>query len=250
MNIAVVTGASSGMGKYFSLMIPDYFKDIDEIWLIARREERLTDLAKYTHISAKIFVGDLLESEVFLKLESELKNSKANVKLLVNSAGFGKNGTFMNILKGKPLMQKDMVSLNCASLTQMCEVVLPYMKKGGRIINVASGAAFCPQPKFAVYAATKSFVLSFSRALNEELKSRNISVTAVCPGPVDTEFFNTAGNITSPLKKLMIAKPEKVVKKALKDSIKKKELSVYGLSMKVSRIGSKILPTKLLMKFF
>lgn len=250
MNIAIVTGASSGMGKYFSLMIPDYFKDVDEIWLIARRKNRLDEITRYISVPCKVFQGDLCDDNIYNKLNSELKEYNATVKLLVNCAGFGKNGTFENILKEDDHIQSNMVELNCTSLIKMCETSLGYMGKNSRIINVASGSAFCPQPGFAVYAATKSFVLSYSRALKAELKDKNIFVTAVCPGPVDTEFFNTAGKITSPLKKLVIARPEKVVKKALKDSLNKKELSVYGISIKLSRLAAKIFPHKFIMRFF
>ena len=249
MNIAVVTGASSGMGRYFALMIPDYFKNIDEIWLVARRKERLQDISKYISVPCKIFSGDLCNSDVYNQM-SEALNENSSIKVLVNCAGFGKNGTFEDIVKENDHMQSDMVNLNCTSLVKMCELFIKYMKRGSRIINVASGSAFCPQPGFSIYAATKSFVLSFSRSLGVELNNRKIYVTAVCPGPVDTDFFNTAGEITSPVKKFVIAKPEKVVKRALEDSLKKKELSVYGISMKFSHIASKILPSKLIMKFF
>ena len=250
MNIAVVTGASSGMGKYFSLMIPDYFNNIDEIWLIARREDKLIGVSKYISVPCKVIKGDLCSKETYTRLSNALNEKNVNVKLLVNCAGFGKNGTFENIAVSNDNIQSDMVNVNCTSLVRMCEVMIKYMKPGSRIINVASGSAFCPQPGFAVYAATKSFVLSFSRAVGMELKKKKIYVTAVCPGPVDTEFFNTAGNITSPVKKLVMAKPEKVVKKALNDSLKKKELSVYGMSIKLSHIVSKIIPHKLIMRFF
>ena len=123
------------------------------------------------------------------------------------------------------------------------------MKQGGRIIQLASSAAFLPQPKFSVYAATKSYVLSFSRALNEELRKHKIYVTAVCPGPVDTEFFDRAekGADTLFIKKLVMARPEKVVAKALLDARNKKEISVYGLLMQLFYVMSKILPHKLML---
>ena len=250
MNVAIITGASSGMGRYFSLMTPLYFKDVDEIWLIARRKNILEDIATYIDIPCKVLAGDLLAEDIYTKTDDLLKSRNASVKLLVNCAGFGKNGYFEKIEKDNHCMQSSMVSLNCTAVVKMCEVVLKYMHNGSHIINVASGAAFCPQPGFSVYAATKSFVLSFSRSLGAELKNRKIYVTAVCPGPVDTEFFNTAGQITSSVKKLVIAKPDKVVKKALSDSLRKKELSVYGLSMKFSHLASKIIPKRLIMKFF
>jgi len=143
-----------------------------------------------------------------------------------------------------------MCDVNMTALTKMIAISLPYMnERRANIINVASAAAFCPQPSFAVYAATKSYVLSFSRALNEELRKQNIHVTAVCPGPVDTEFFERAekGSDTLFIKKLVMAKPDKVVAKALMDARNKKEVSVYGVLMQLFYLASKVLPHKLML---
>lgn len=171
-----------------------------------------------------------------------------NVRMLVNAAGFGRSGEFADILSEGKKIQTDMVDLNCRALTRMTQMTLPWMERGSRIVNLASAAAFCPQPGFAVYAATKSYVLSFSRALGAELKPYGIYVTAVCPGPVDTEFFRVSGELTSPLKKLSLAKAPLVVHKALKDSRKRKEVSVYGASMKAARAGAKLLPHSIILK--
>ena len=143
-----------------------------------------------------------------------------------------------------------MIDLNCRALTAITEICLPFMRKDSRIINLASAAAFCPQPSFAVYAATKAYVLSFSRALHMELKSKGIYVTAVCPGPVKTEFFRVSGELTGTLKKLTAAGTQAVVRKALKDSLAKKQLSVYGPPMKAARAGAKLLPHSLIMKLY
>ena len=114
-------------------------------------------------------------------------------------------------------------------MTLLC---LARMGRGSRIVNLASAAAFCPQPSFAVYAATKSYVLSFSRALRAELSGRGILVTAVCPGPVDTEFFDVSGRTDNPWKKWTRADPSKVVHRALKDRRAGKERAITGLPMK------------------
>lgn len=142
--------------------------------------------------------------------------AQANVKLLVNASGFGKIGTVGNL----PLDDETgMVELNCEALCAVTHMVLPYMSENSRILQFASAASFLPQPGFAIYAATKAFVLSYSRALREELRPRRIGVTAVCPGPVKTEFFDiaeTTGEI--PLyKRLVMADPHKVVKLAIRD---------------------------------
>ena len=142
-----------------------------------------------------------------------------------------------------------MVRLNCEALCAVTRLVLPYMPHNSRIIQFASAAAFLPQPDFAVYAASKAFVLSYSRALGEELRDRDIYVTAVCPGPVKTEFLElaeTTGQI--PLyKRLVMANPRHVVRKALKDSIMGRPVSVYGLTMKVFLLLTKILPHSMIL---
>lgn len=247
MKIAIVTGASSGMGKEAIIQIADRFGGIDEIWAIARREERLRNLRKHLPVPLRILPFDLTEEEALHKLRNVLLERKPNVKILVNSAGYGKIG------KVGDLSMEDetgMVRLNCEALCAVTHLVLPYMSAHSRIIQFASSASFLPQPKFAIYAATKSFVLSYSRALNAELKPRGISVTAVCPGPVKTEFFDiaeTTGNV--PLyKKLTMADPKKVVRLALRDSMMGKSVSVYGPLMKAFSLLCKIVPHDVLLK--
>ena len=146
-----------------------------------------------------------------------------------------------------------MIDLNIKALTLLCKGIAPYMSKNSRIINIASSAAFLPQPGFAEYAASKSYVLSLSRALNVELNKRGIHVTAVCPGPADTNFFNVAesdGASSPAYKKLFMADSNKVVEKAIRDSINKSEVSVYGIWMNLFRWLCKIYPKSLILKFF
>lgn len=137
-----------------------------------------------------------------------------------------------------------MIDVNCKALTQMTYLCIPYMKKNSRIIQLASSAAFLPQPNFAVYAATKSYVYSFSRALNQELRTKGIYVTAVCPGPVDTPFFDIAEKTGSTLavKKLTLVRADQVVEKAIEDSYHRREKSVYGAWIKSFEAAAKILP--------
>ena len=214
----------------------------------ARRKERLESLRKECRVPLRIFDGDLLKKQVYKQYHSGLKEKKPDIRMLVNAAGFGKSGTFSEIASEDKKLQPDMIDLNCRALTRMIQLSLPRMSRGSRIINLASAAAFCPQNGFAVYAATKAYVLSLSRALSSELRSRGIIVTAVCPGPVDTEFFQVSGELTDPLKKLTMAKAPAVVHKALKDSRKRREVSVYGASMKAARIGARLLPHRLILR--
>ena len=248
MKIAVITGASSGMGREFVRQVGYFYRSLDEIWVIARRKERLESLRKECRVPLRIFDGDLLKKQVYRQYHNELKEKKPDIRMLVNAAGFGKSGTFSEIASEDKKLQPDMIDLNCRALTRMIQLSLPRMSRGSRIINLASAAAFCPQNGFAVYAATKAYVLSLSRALSSELRSRGIIVTAVCPGPVDTEFFQVSGELTDPLKKLTMAKAPAVVHKALKDSRKRREVSVYGASMKAARIGAWLLPHRLILR--
>ncbi len=248
MKIAVITGASSGIGREFVRQVGYFYHSLDEIWVIARRKERLESLRKHCRVPLRILDGDLLKKQVYRQYHSELKEKKPDIRMLVNAAGFGKSGAFSEITSEDKKLQPDMIDLNCRALTRMIQISLPWMSKGSRIINLASAAAFCPQNGFAVYAATKAYVLSLSRALSSELCSRGIIVTAVCPGPVDTEFFQVSGELTDPLKKLTMAKAPAVVHKALKDSRKRREVSVYGASMKAARIGAWLLPHRLILR--
>ena len=140
-----------------------------------------------------------------------------------------------------------MISINCTGLTLLTKIALPFMKKGSSIINIASGAGFLPQPSFAVYSASKSYVISFSRALRQELSKKKINVTAVCPGPVDTDFFTNLKNVKEYKKKYLIT-PEIVASGALKAVKKNKAVYTPTFSMKLVHLASKILPTSLILK--
>lgn len=248
MKIAVITGASSGMGKEFVKQIDKLYGNIlDEIWVLARRKERLEELQEEVNTPFRIFPVDLTKTEEYEMYTKALEEVKPSVGILVNSSGFGKIGTFKEIVRESNL---SMVELNCHALTKVTYDTLCYMKKGAKIINLASSAAFLPQPRFAVYAATKSYVLSFSRALKYELEDRRISVTAVCPGPVKTEFFDIAEENSQIMfyKKLVMADAKKVVQKAMEDAKLGKSKSVYGFFMQAFEILSKLLPHEIILK--
>ncbi|MGI6053850.1 MAG: SDR family NAD(P)-dependent oxidoreductase [Clostridium sp.] len=245
--IAIVTGASSGMGRETAIQLADRFAGLSEIWLIARRRERLLDLERILPVPCRILPLDLTDERARDELSKELAAVKPDVKILVNASGFGKIGRVEQI----PLWeQTGMIRLNCEALCAVTHLVLPYMHAGGRILQYASAAAFLPQPGFGVYAATKAFVLSYSRALGEELRSRRIFVTAVCPGPVRTEFFSiaeTGGRI--PLyKRLTMADPKKVVRLAIRDMMMGKPVSVYGPLMKLFRGMAATVPHSLIFR--
>ena len=246
MNVAIITGASSGMGRRMAIEIKNRIPNIQEYWLFGRRKERLKALKKTLRKPCRLFDEDLTANDFLSKYKKLLSGEKPNIIFLVNAAGFGKIGSIRDLgLKD----QLSMIDLNVRALTGICKLSLPYMSDNSRIINFASSAAFLPQPAFAVYAAGKSYVLSFSRSLNEELHGSGCHVTAICPGPVKTEFFDiaeTTGKIPF-YKYLFMADPKKVCRKALIDSVNKSDISVYGAGMKLVMILSKITPVPLIL---
>lgn len=230
------------MGRESAIQLADRFGgNLDEIWLLARRRERLEEVAKHLPCPSRLFVADLAKEGAFVSLEQALEEKKPQVKWLVNAAGFGRIGEAQSLKIEDSL---GMVNVNDRALVELTQLVLPYLANNSRILQFASAAAFLPQPHFAVYAASKAFVLSYSRALNAELSKRAIVCTAVCPGPVKTEFFDLAeqsGDIAF-YKKLVMAHPRRVVSVAIRDSIVGKSVSVYGLTMKAFWLFSKLLP--------
>ncbi|MEF9917080.1 MAG: SDR family NAD(P)-dependent oxidoreductase [Lachnospiraceae bacterium] len=241
MKIAIVTGASSGLGSEFVRQIEDLYVALDEIWVLARRGDKMAAIQRELKTPLRIFALDLENTDSFATIKQVLEKEKPNIRMLVNAAGFGKIGC-ANTLSTQE--QIGMIDVNCKALTQMTLLCLPYMQKESYLIQIASAAAFCPQPEFSIYAATKSYVLSFSRSLGVELASRNIHVTAVCPGPVDTEFFQVAGTShhLDFLKKAAMAQPKQVVHRALLDAVHGKSLSMYGWMIKGAYAATKILP--------
>ena len=188
MKIAIVTGASSGMGREFVLQLSQYVQ-VDEIWAIARRQEALESLKAETSIPVRPVSLDLLNETSFDAFKTLLEEVKPDVQLLVNAAGFGKFGKFDNI---DIIDDCRMIDLNCKALVMMTRLVIPYMHAGSHILQLDSLSAFQPVPYITTYGATKAFVLSYSRAMNRELKSKGIRMMAMNPGWVKTEFFNHA----------------------------------------------------------
>ena len=241
MKIAIVTGASSGMGREFVLQLSQYVT-VDEIWVIARRTGALESLKAEVSVPVRPIGLDLCADESFATFAALLEKEQPDVKLLVNAAGFGKFGTAVNIP-----VEEDcrMIDLNCKALVRMTRIVLPYMHSGSHILQLDSLSAFQPVPYITTYGATKAFVLSYSRAMNRELKKEGVRMMAMNPGWVKTEFFNhalqTNGNEVQYYNYLWEAKD--VVATGLKDLYKtKKDYSVHGLPIKFQVLLVKIMP--------
>ena len=245
MKIAVITGASSGMGLEFARAI-DREEQLDELWLIARREDRLRELAATLKNKCRILTLDLSRSGSFQEYARALEEAKPTVTTLCNVAGFGRFALF----EETPLdVNLSMIDINDKALVAMTQLSLPYMKRGSRVINLDSLSAFQPVPYQCIYGSTKAFVLSFSRALNVELEPRGIRVMAVSPGWVKTEFFEHAVSDNGAVTYYDILwEPADVVKKALRDYKKGKDLSILGHSVRRQVLLVKLLPHRLVMK--
>ena len=247
MNIAIVTGASSGMGKEFVLQLPGAVA-VDEIWAIARRGGELEKLRELSAVPVRPIVLDLCREESFASYAALLEAEKPNVRLLVNAAGFGKFGTYSRINAEDECR---MIDLNCKALLMMTRLTVPYMAPGSHILELDSLSAFQPVPYITTYAATKAFVLSYSRAMNRELRDRGIRVMAMNPGWVKTEFFDHAfqtngGNEVQYFNYLYEAKD--VVRTGLRDLYhSRKDYSVHGLPIKFQVFLVKLLPHSLVM---
>ncbi len=240
--IAIVTGASSGMGSELVKLLIANKTEVDEIWILGRRKERLASFQKrFPGTRFRIIPVDLALKEERESFGRLLDLEKPEVSIFVHAAGFGIMGRIDEI----PVSEsEEMIDTNIQSCISLTGYILPFMSQGGQMIYFASSAAFLPQPGFAVYAASKAFVLSYVRALRAECRHRGLKITAVCPGAVKTEFFNrAAANHRLPAyKKMVMADATAVVRKAWKDNCKNREISVYGIPMKLFLVVTKVIP--------
>lgn len=247
MKIAIVTGASSGIGREFAERIGNSEK-LDEIWVIARRSERLEELKNTIKIPVVPISLDLSDDADMEKYRRRLIDTNPDVRVLVNAAGYGRIGYAETITNFE---QTGMIELNVKALTEITLITLLYMKEGARIYQLASMSSFMPVPYLSVYAATKAYVLSFSRSLNVELKTRDIRSIAVSPGWVRTEFLDRAEDENE-----MVVYYDRfynssdVVSRALSDMKKGKDVSVCGFATRMKILGMKLLPHKLTMKIW
>ena len=229
--IAIITGASSGMGRRFAETVKK-FGTVDEIWAIARRADRLEELKKTAPYPVRPIALDLSSPEAPGVLQAMRAGETPSIRLLVNASGFGK----FQATEETPLADNlNMIDLNCRAVAALCQICLPYMTEGSRIINIASVAAFQPIPYINVYGA--------------EVKPRGIRVMAVCPFWTKTEFFDRAVVTKDAVVKKYIAMydPKDIVRRAWRDLKWGKDVSIYGFKAHGQVALVKILPHKLVM---
>ncbi len=256
--IAVITGASSGLGEEFVRQLevltqgedPLLKERPEELWVIARREEKLKELSKVTKIPLRVLPLDLTEKESIQRLQELLEEEWISVRLLINAAGCGRIGRTEEMERSA---LDDMIDLNCRAAVDVTQVCLPYMSEGARILEICSIAAFMPLSRLNVYAATKAFLYRYSRALRVELLPRKISVTAVCPYWIkDTEFIGIAGGGDAEGDRGIHSYPladrrERVAHHALTDAALGMPVSTPGPVSTVTRFVRKLLPSDLLL---
>lgn len=249
MKIAIITGASAGLGAEFARKAKAAFPEIGCLWLIARRPDRLEALAgSLTGVETRVLPLDLCDTASFDALAALLAREKPDVRLLVNNAGCG----YLGKLGETGLeVQTRMIDLNLRALTAVTAVAVPYMSRGGKIVNMSSIASFCPNPRMTVYSSSKSYVSSFSRGLGEELKPRGITVTAVCSGPMKTEFLDIAhisGN-SKMFETLPYCDPVKVAGGAYAAAKAGRAVYTPRAFFKLYRVIAKLLPQAMVVKF-
>lgn len=243
-NIAVLTGATGGLGYAFLKELQK--ENLDEIWAIGRNLDRLEKLREEFGERLVPIRLDLTKTEDIHALSEALKQATPQISFLINNAGIAQMKT------SKDLTEEEITStvdLNCKAPAIISNICLPYMKKGSRIINISSAAAFQPTPYINLYASTKVFLRSYSRAMNVELKPTGITVTAVCPGWIDTDFLIKVIN-GKKVKFGGLVLPEKVAKKAIRDAKRGKDMSVCTLYVKLMHMNVKFFPQKLTMKIW
>ncbi len=241
MGIALITGASSGIGREFAKQLKER-GDIEEFWLVARRKERMEALAEELSIKARIISADLCTEEGVNAVREALEQEKPQIKVLINAAGFGSFGAHDQISERDTVR---MIDLNVKALVLITHMALPFMEKGGRIIELGSGSCFTPLPNFNVYAASKAFVLHYTKALQYEIKKYGVRATAFCPGWVHTEFLDIAGtdkSVNRPKSTKPLLCAEKVVRGCLRASEKGRTMYVTNWFTKLQHLLFKILP--------
>ena len=243
MSIAIITGASSGIGAEFARQI--YAGGgVDELWLVARRRERMEALGEEIGARVKIIEADLCTAEGIDAVRAALLSEKPKVKYLVSAAGFGDFGTYSEI---DEVSVSRMIDLNAKALVLITNMVIPYMERGGRIIELGSASAFSVLPAFNVYASTKAFVLSYTRALNYEIKKDGLRATCFCPIWVNTEFIGKAsrGDRTEPKKYWPLLDCKRAVAGCLKAAKRGRALYVTNWYARLMHLLSKIAPSAL-----
>lgn len=242
--IAILTGATGGLGREFLKQILN--EEIDEVWAIARNEQKLLELRKEHGEKIIPMSIDLSDMKGIKQIENMLEENKPHVEYLINNAGIARMGKYNDF----SIEEIDKtINVNCKAPVMLAQICIPYMGKGSKILNISSASAFQPNPYINLYAASKVFERSYSRALNAELNGTGITSVAVCPGWIDTELLQKEIN-GKKVRFPGLVTPDRVVKQAIKDAKKGKDMSVCSLYVKCQHMNVKLLPQRWVMKIW
>lgn len=249
MSLAIITGASSGIGREFAFQLKELC-GIDEFWLIARNVERLEKLRDELGCKCRIMSLDLSCDGGIEEYRRALEEEKPQVDYLVCAAGFGVFGSF-DILSEDTVC--DMIDLNVKAVVRMTHMTVPYIRRGGRIIELGSGSCFTPLPHFNIYSSSKVFVLHYTKSLNYELKPYGIRATCFCPGWVDTAFLPKSldapgAMVPKSMKPLLSCR--KVVRGCVKAAKRGKAMYVTNWYTRLQHLLFKLLPDPILTKMW
>jgi short-subunit dehydrogenase len=249
MSVAIVTGASSGIGAELARGLVS--RGIDEIWLVARREDRLIALGEELGIKYKCITADLATDAGVDSIRLALESENPSVKYLINAAGFGDFGAFDELPEEEI---SKMIDLNVKALVLITHMCVPYMERGGRIVQMGSGSCFTPLPYFNVYSSGKVFVLHYTKSLNYELKKYGVRATCFCPGWVETEFLGKAGAFEATRPRVSKMKPvlncKKVALGCLRAMDRGRAMYVTNWYTKMQHMLFKIVPDPILTKIW
>ena len=247
MSVAIVTGASSGIGAELARGL--VARGVDEFWLVARRRARLEALGEELGVKYKCICADLTSKDGVEEIRRALDEEKPSVKYLINAAGFGDFGAFDELPESSI---ERMIDLNVKALVLITHMTVPYMPKCSHILEVGSASVFTPLPGFNIYASTKAFVYHYAQALAYELRPCGIAVTVFCPGWVKTEFFSRAESEknSGPKNKKPLLSVEYAVGCAMRAMKKRKILCTCNWYTKMQHLFSKILPNRLLISMW
>ena len=237
--IAIITGATGDIGEEFVKALLD---EVDSIWAVGRNREKLEALRQRYGEKIVPMEADLSDEGQVMELCRRVETERPEIRYLVNNAGAARMAPVAEFSLEEIV---DMLEINMKAATLLCRAAIPFMRKGSCILNVASASAFQPNPYIALYSAGKSYLLSFTRSLNVELP--DVQCTAVCPGWVDTKMLSKESG-GKPVRYPGMVTPEKVVRDAIRDAKRGKDVSVCSPVFRYLRLYSKIMPHRIVMR--
>ena len=247
MQIAIITGASSGLGKVFFEKVVERYPQLDEYWVVARSENKLKELAEqHPKLNVRVLPLDLSDTKSFQKLDEVLKEQNPDIRVLINNAGYDKPGLF------REMSHKDIISLinlNAMGTTMISRCCLPYMHEGSYQIITGSIGSFAPLPWRAVYSASKAYVRFFARALHEEERKCGVNIMLLSPGKMDTAMFHQNSTDSGNMSIQPYLDLDKVTVKAMEKAERGCATYTPMVFYKMYRVLAKIVPSALMVKF-